>query len=167
MQSDHAGHLPYSGHRLSVYPSAANLTASQAGTVRGTGPNFYLNKKSAWRLRPTLFSSAESIQPGWVRAKAEGRLPVCLEQGTLLAATTLQEGCTGPFGEGDSGPGQADVSICCLFPYLCLKEGSQACVRTRLILVCLPPTLPSRSSRVAPPSGQSLGTVWSCYHWCY
>lgn len=49
--------LPYSGHWPSVYPSAANLTASQAETVHGTGPNFYLNKKFAWWLRPPLFSS--------------------------------------------------------------------------------------------------------------
>lgn len=115
--------LPYSGHWLSVYSSAANLTASQAGTACGTGPNFYLNKTSAWRLRSgPLSSPAYSIQAGWVTGRAGGRRPIYLVQGTLLAATALQEGGTGPVGEGGSDPGQAGVSTCCLFPYLCQNK---------------------------------------------
>lgn len=131
--------LPYSGHWLSVYPSAANLTASQAGTVRGTGPNFYLNKKSAWRLRPALFSPpAWSIQPGWVIVRAKGKLscPFAWHR-ELLAATTLQEGGTGPVGEGDSDPGQADVPPLLPLP-LPVPVGGSDCARTRLILVCPP-----------------------------
>lgn len=100
-----------------------------------------------------LFSCLE--HPAWlVTARAKGRLPICLVQGAQLFL--LPPPCGGRGGQVLSGrntqtQGRQMFPLCCLLLYLCLQDSSQACVRTRLILVC------SQQGQVTPPSGQSHG----------